>query len=113
MLYEVSTAGKLVQFLKDVAPQVVRVALLASPENLTATTGFWKSIQEVSKTLGLNPTFFPVRSAAEIEAAITDFARESNGGIVLPHGRDHDYASRRDYCIDRATPAADDLFISC
>jgi putative tryptophan/tyrosine transport system substrate-binding protein len=84
MLYEVSTAGKLVQFLKDVAPQVVRVALLASPENLTATTGFWKSIQEVSKTLGLNPTFFPVRSAAEIEAAITDFARESNGGIVLP-----------------------------
>src|SRR5262245_16363983 len=51
---------------------------------LQETTGFWKSIQDVSKSLGLNPTYFPVRSAADIEAAIADFARESNGGIVLP-----------------------------
>ena len=84
LLYEVPTAGKLVQFLKEIAPHVLRVALLASADNLTATTGFWKSIQEVSKSLGLNPTYFPVRSAADIEAAIADFARESNGGIVLP-----------------------------
>ena len=84
LLYEVSTAGKLVQFLKEIAPHVLRVALLASADNLTATTGFWKSIQEVSKSLGLNPTYFPVRSAADIEAAIANFARESNGGIVLP-----------------------------
>jgi ABC-type uncharacterized transport system substrate-binding protein len=84
LLYEVSTAGKLVQFLKEIAPHVLRVALLASADNLTATTGFWKSIQEVSKSLGLNPTYLPVRSAADIEAAIADFARESNGGIVLP-----------------------------
>src|SRR5215475_3640884 len=74
MLYEVPIAGKLVQFLKEIAPHVLRVALLANPDNLTAT-GFWKSIQDVSKTLGLNPTYFPVRGAADIEAAIADFAR--------------------------------------
>jgi putative ABC transport system substrate-binding protein len=84
LLYDVSTAGKLVQFLKEIAPHVLRVALLASADNLTASTGFWKSIEEASKSLGLNPTYFPVRSAADIEAAIADFARESNGGIVLP-----------------------------
>ena len=83
LLYEVSVAGKLVQLLKEIAPHVSRVALLASPDNLS-TTGFWKSIQEVSKAVGLEPTYFPVRSAADIEAAIPDFARESNGGIVLP-----------------------------
>jgi putative ABC transport system substrate-binding protein len=83
LLYEVSVAGKLVQLLKEIAPHVSRVALLASPDNLS-TTGFWKSIQEVSKAIGLDPTYFPVRSAADIEAAIPDFARESNGGIVLP-----------------------------
>jgi len=83
-LYEVSTAGKLVQLLKEIAPHVSRVALLASPDNTTAMTGFWKSIQEVSKSLGVNPSYFPVRSAAEIEGALTDFARRSNGGIVLP-----------------------------
>ena len=70
MLYEVSVAGKLVQLLKDIAPHVSRVALLASPDNLTATTGFWKSIQEVSKAVGLDPTYFPVRSAADIEYAL-------------------------------------------
>jgi putative ABC transport system substrate-binding protein len=83
LLYEVSTAGKLVQFLKEIAPHVLRVALLASPDNLSATS-FWKSIQEVSNSLKLNSTYFPVRDAADIEAAMTDFARESNGGIVLP-----------------------------
>jgi len=96
MLYEVSVAGKLVQLLKEIAPHVSRVALLANPDNLTAT-GFWKSIQEVSKTLGLNPTYFPVRSAADIEAAIADFARESNGGIVLP--RDVTTITHRDVII--------------
>jgi ABC-type uncharacterized transport system substrate-binding protein len=84
LLYEVPTAGKLVQFLKEIAPHVLRVALLASADNTTAMTGFWKSIQEVSTSLGLNPMLFPVRSAADIESAIGDFARESNGGIVLP-----------------------------
>jgi putative tryptophan/tyrosine transport system substrate-binding protein len=83
MLYEVSVAGKCVQLLKEIAPHILRVALLASPDNLSATD-YWKSIQEVSKTVGLDPTYFPVRSAAEIEAAISDFAREPNGGIVLP-----------------------------
>jgi putative ABC transport system substrate-binding protein len=83
MLYEVSVAGKLVQFLKEIAPHVLRVALLASPDNLSVT-GYWKSIQEVSRTLGLDPTYFRVRNVADIEAAIPDFAREPNGGIVLP-----------------------------
>src|SRR5262249_16274720 len=83
-LYEISTAGKLVQLLKEIAPHVSRVALLVSPDNLTAVTGFWKAIQDVSKTLGVNPMYFPVRSGVDIEAAMADFARESNGGIVLP-----------------------------
>jgi putative ABC transport system substrate-binding protein len=83
MLYEVSVAGKIVQLLKEIAPHISRVALLASPDNLSVT-GYWKSIQEVSKAVGLDPTYFPVRSVADIEAAILDFARAANGGIVLP-----------------------------
>jgi putative tryptophan/tyrosine transport system substrate-binding protein len=67
MVYEVSLAGKLVTILKECAPKISRVALLASSDSLSVT-GYWKSM----------------RSAADIEAAIGGFAREPNGGIVLP-----------------------------
>jgi ABC-type uncharacterized transport system substrate-binding protein len=83
MLYEVSVAGKLVTLLKEVAPHISRVALLASPDNLSVN-GYWKSIEGVSKTIGLDSMYFPVQSAADTEAAIGEFAREPNGGIVLP-----------------------------
>jgi ABC-type uncharacterized transport system substrate-binding protein len=36
------------------------------------------------KSLGAVPVSLPVRNAADIEAAINAFARESNGGLVLP-----------------------------
>jgi putative ABC transport system substrate-binding protein len=83
MVYEVSVAGKLVTLLKEVAPHISRVALLASPDNLSVN-GYWTSIEGVSKTVGLDCRYFPVRSAADTEAAISEFAREPNSGIVLP-----------------------------
>jgi ABC-type uncharacterized transport system substrate-binding protein len=100
LLYDVATAGKLVQFVKEIAPNLLRVALLASADNVTTTTGFWKSIQEVSKSLGMNATYFPVRTAADIEAAMIDFAREPNGGIVLP--TDVTTITHRDLIIELA-----------
>jgi ABC-type uncharacterized transport system substrate-binding protein len=83
MVYEVSLAGKLVTILKECAPQISRVALLASSDNLSVT-GYWNSIESVARIVGLNPTYFPVRTPADIEAAIGGFAREPIGGIVLP-----------------------------
>jgi putative ABC transport system substrate-binding protein len=47
-------------------------------------TGYWNSIESVARIVGLNPTYFPVRTPADIEAAIGGFAREPIGGIVLP-----------------------------
>jgi putative ABC transport system substrate-binding protein len=83
MLYEVSVAGKLVEMLKEIMPQLARVALLFNPDNISAA-GFWLSIESVAKSLGAVPVSLPVRNAADIEAAIDAFARESNGGLVLP-----------------------------
>jgi putative tryptophan/tyrosine transport system substrate-binding protein len=83
MLYEVSVAGKLVEFLKEIMPQLARVALLFNPDNISAA-GFWRSIESVAKSLGAVPVLLPVRNAADIEAAIDAFARGSNGGLVLP-----------------------------
>ena len=46
MLYEVSVAGKLVELLKEMAPQLARVALLFNPENISAA-GYRRSIERL------------------------------------------------------------------
>jgi putative ABC transport system substrate-binding protein len=83
MLYEVSVAGKLVELLKDMAPQLARVALLFNPENISAT-GYRRSIETVAKSLAVIPVWFPVRNAADIADAIDAFVREPDGGLLLP-----------------------------
>jgi putative ABC transport system substrate-binding protein len=83
MLYEVSVAGKLVELLKEMAPQIVRAALLFNPENISAA-GYRKSIETVAASLGVVPVWLPVRSAADIESAVENLVREPNGGLLLP-----------------------------
>jgi putative ABC transport system substrate-binding protein len=83
MLYEVSVAGKLVELLKEMVPQLAKVALLFNPENISAA-GYRRSIESVAESLGAVPVSLPVRNAADIEVAIDAFAREPNGGLVLP-----------------------------
>src|SRR3974390_214688 len=84
MLYEVSIAGKLVELLKELVPQLARVAFLFNPNNSSAEL-YWALIQEIAKSLGIIPVSFSVRDPASIQDAIGAFVREPNGGIVLPN----------------------------
>ena len=83
MLYEVSVAGKLVELLKELVPHLARVALLYNPTNSSAMP-YWRLIQSIANSNGIAPISFPVHDAASIEHAIAAFAREPNGGVVLP-----------------------------
>jgi ABC-type uncharacterized transport system substrate-binding protein len=83
MLYEVTVAGKLVELLKEIAPQLGRAALLFNPENISAA-GYQQSIAAVAKAIGVVPVWLPVRGAVDIGDAIAAFAREPNGGLLLP-----------------------------
>jgi putative ABC transport system substrate-binding protein len=83
MLYEVSVAGKLVQVLKEMVPRLARVALLFNPNNSSAMP-YWRLIQTIANSNGIAPVSFPVHDAASIEQAVVTFAREPNGGVVLP-----------------------------
>lgn len=83
MLYEVSVAGKLVELLKAMAPQVVRMALLFNPENISAE-GYKRSIETVAKSLGVVPVWLPVRTAADIDIAVNTLAHERGAGLLLP-----------------------------
>ena len=83
MLYEVSVAGKLVELLKEMVPHLARVALLFNPNNSSAML-YWRLIQTIANSNGIAPVSFPVHDAASIEQAVDAFAREPNGGVVLP-----------------------------
>ena len=82
--FEPTMGAKWLQMLKEIAPNVVRIALIYSPQ--THTTGqYFQSIDSFSKALAVSVARLPFSNAAEIEAALDNFAREPGGGLlVLP-----------------------------
>jgi putative tryptophan/tyrosine transport system substrate-binding protein len=83
---EFSMQGKKLEMLKEMAPQITRVAVLFNPEQIPQA-GMLRAVEAVAPTVGVQLTAAAVRDAAEIERAIEQFAREPSGGlIVLPSG---------------------------
>jgi putative ABC transport system substrate-binding protein len=86
MLFEYSLSGKWLDLLKQIAPDMKRVAVIRDP-SLGSGTGQFAVIQAVAPALGLEVTVINVRDgAAEIERAIADFAGLPNGGLVVTAG---------------------------
>jgi putative ABC transport system substrate-binding protein len=82
--YEWSIGGKWLDLLKQIAPDVTRVLVVFLPGN-AGNLGLLRAIEDVAASLRIQVMSAPVLHAAEIEQAITNFARIPNGGlIVLP-----------------------------
>jgi putative tryptophan/tyrosine transport system substrate-binding protein len=81
-LYEYSISGKWLELLKEIAPGVTRAAVIRDPA-LTAGGGQLGVIQAVSPSVGVEVTPVNVRDAGEIERAVTAFARQPNGGLIV------------------------------
>jgi len=82
MMFEYSLSGKWLELLKQIAPDVTRVAVLRDP-TLTAGIGQFAVIQAVAPPLGIDVSAINLGGAPEIERAITEFAREPHGGLIL------------------------------
>jgi ABC-type uncharacterized transport system substrate-binding protein len=83
-LGEFSMGGKTLGVLKEVAPQVSRVAVILNLEQ-PPLVAMWRSIETTAPSFGVRLTPADVTGPDEIERAIEAFAREPNGGlIVLP-----------------------------
>jgi len=81
--FEYSLSGKWLELLKELAPNVTRVAVLRDPAE-TAGIGQFAAIQAMAPpTLGLELSPIDARYPAEIERAITAFAIEPNGGLII------------------------------
>ena len=82
VVFEYGISGKWLEFLKQIAPEVMRVAVLRDPA-MAAGIGQFAAIQSVAPSLGVELSAINVRDAAEIERAIAAFARLSNGGLIV------------------------------
>jgi putative tryptophan/tyrosine transport system substrate-binding protein len=68
--------------LRQIAPGVTRAAVLRDPA-ITAGIGQFAIIQAVAPSVGVEVSPVNVRDAAEIERAVTAFARTPNSGLIV------------------------------
>jgi putative ABC transport system substrate-binding protein len=80
--YEFGTAGKWLGLLKQIVPNVKRTAVIRDVSE-TSGIGQMAAIQAVAASFGIEVSPIDARDAREIERAITEFARGSNGGLIV------------------------------
>jgi putative ABC transport system substrate-binding protein len=82
MLFEYSLSGKWPELLKQIAPNVMRAAVIRDATN-PAGIGQFSAVQGAAQTLGVEVSPISVRDAGEIERAVAAFARSVNGGLIV------------------------------
>jgi putative tryptophan/tyrosine transport system substrate-binding protein len=82
LVFEYSIAAKWLELLKEIAPRVTRVAVLRDPA-IAAGPGLFGVIQAAAGSLGVEVRPVDVRSDSEIERAVTAFAQDSSGGLIV------------------------------
>ena len=78
--YEMS--GKWLELMREIAPGVTRVAVLRDP-TLPAGIAQFAVLESAASSLGIELSSIGGRDVPEIEGAVTEFARSSNGGLIV------------------------------
>jgi putative ABC transport system substrate-binding protein len=84
LLYEESIVGKWLGMLKEIAPQMKRVAFIANPEANATYYYFLRTAQQVARSFAIELVPSPVDTATDIEGVIRSFAGTPNGGLFFP-----------------------------
>jgi putative ABC transport system substrate-binding protein len=80
---EPTMAGKWVELLKKVAPQVARVAILFNPTTATYAEYFLNPFKSAAAFFGVEPIIAPVRDGSELEPVFAAQARAPNSGLAV------------------------------
>ncbi len=82
---EFSTFGKLLELLKEIAPDITRVAVLLNPDQIPQS-GMLRAVEAAAPLVRVQVTATRARNTAELERAIDQFANVPKSGlIVLPN----------------------------
>src|SRR5262249_55516345 len=80
---ELSVVGKMLQTLKEIAPNVAHVSMFYNPDN-PAGPLFVRSLESAAGPLGIKPTIAHIRNVEDIERAVAAAAAQPNGGVLVP-----------------------------
>jgi putative ABC transport system substrate-binding protein len=80
---ELSVISKMLQTLKEIAPQVSRVSIIYNPDNPSAVL-FARAFESTAGPLGIEPTIARIHGLADIESAVAAMAERPNGGMFVP-----------------------------
>jgi putative ABC transport system substrate-binding protein len=96
--FEPAIAGKWLALLKQIAPELRRVAVVHVPE-IVPNVAFVRVVEAAAPSLGVSVTAAEVRNAADITRVLSAFGQEGGGLIVTPSALT---ATRRDLIITLA-----------
>jgi len=85
LTFEYSLGGKWVDLLKQVAPNVTRVAVLRDTD-IPSGIAMFGVIQSAAQLRGMEVNPVLMRDASEIERALAAFTRAGNGGLIVTPG---------------------------
>jgi putative tryptophan/tyrosine transport system substrate-binding protein len=82
-LFDISIIGKCLEILKEIAPGIVRVALIYNPDNPNSLF-YRRAFEAASGPLTVEAMSLPIHGLADIERAIASAADRQNAGILFP-----------------------------
>jgi putative ABC transport system substrate-binding protein len=82
--FEPSMVGKWLEVLKDVAPAIVRVALMVNPDMAPLGGTFYSNaLKNAAAKLAVEPIAANVRSASDIETAMATLGRQPGSALIV------------------------------
>jgi putative ABC transport system substrate-binding protein len=80
---EPSMVGKWLELLKEIAPATRRATYVYDPTSPFGGTGFLRTLEDGSRTLGFTSVNAPIRNVAEIEKALAAAADTPGSGLIV------------------------------
>jgi putative ABC transport system substrate-binding protein len=80
--FELTVGGKWLEILKEIEPRMTRAAVILNPTQ-SPQLAILQAIEAVAPALGVKLTVVGAQDAAEIERAVSAFAGDPNGGLVV------------------------------
>jgi putative tryptophan/tyrosine transport system substrate-binding protein len=80
---ELSVIGKMLQTLKEIAPNVAHVSMMYNPDNPLAAA-YARAFESAAGPVGIEPIIAHIHNLGDIERAVAAAAAQPNGGIFVP-----------------------------
>jgi putative tryptophan/tyrosine transport system substrate-binding protein len=96
---EASVGSKMLQLLKEIDPQIVRVVVIYNPQTAPFARSYVRPMESAPASLGVETIAMPLQNDSDIEAAMMAAARPGGGLVAIP---DTYTSERRDLVVTLA-----------